>query len=62
VPPEVIRAQADPIWGSKNRKTFEEVSDRFDRWCRYDNSIDGHPPRLAETSPSWDVTREEKRQ
>jgi predicted kinase len=60
VPPEVIRAQTDAIWGSKNRKTFEEVSDHFDRWCRYDNSIDGRPPRLAETSPSWDMTHEEK--
>jgi predicted kinase len=62
VPPEVIRAQADPTWGSKNRKTFGEVSDRFDRWCRYDNSVDGRSPELVETSPSWNVTREEKGQ
>jgi len=62
VPPEVIRAQADPIWGSKNRKTFEEVSDLFNRWCRYDNSVDGRAARLDETSPSWDATYEEKGQ
>jgi predicted kinase len=30
IPAELIRAQADPEWGSRNRKTFEEVKDRFD--------------------------------
>jgi predicted ABC-type ATPase len=50
VPPEVIRAQADDDWGSKNRKTFETVRHRFDHWSRYDNSLDGRPPVLAETS------------
>jgi hypothetical protein len=50
VPPEVIRAQADDDWGSKNRKTFEAVRHRFDQWARYDNSVDGRPPVLAESS------------
>jgi hypothetical protein len=50
VPPEVIRAQADEAWGSQNRKTFEAVRHRFDQWSRYDNSVDGRPPVLAETS------------
>ena len=50
VPPEVIRAGADPDWGSKNRKTFEAVRDQFDQWSRYDNSVDGQPPVLAAAS------------
>jgi predicted ABC-type ATPase len=49
VPSEVIRAQADDDWGSQNRKTFETVRHRFDQWSRYDNSVDGRPPVLAET-------------
>jgi hypothetical protein len=50
VPAEVILAQADEDWGSQNRKTFEAVRHRFDRWSRYDNSVDGRPAVLAETS------------
>jgi predicted ABC-type ATPase len=50
VPPEVIRAQADDNWGSQNRKTFEAIRHRFDQWSRYDNSVDGRPPVLAEDS------------
>ena len=46
VPAEMIRAQADPEWGSRNRKTFEEVRHHFDSWCRFDNS--GTAPVLAE--------------
>ena len=38
IPEEVIRAQADPEWGSVNRKTFEAVKGRFDSWVRYENS------------------------
>jgi len=38
VPEEVIKAQADPEWGSVNRKAFEAVKHRFDSWARYDNS------------------------
>jgi len=44
---EMIRAQADPEWGSHNRKTFEEVKHQFDAWRRFDNS--GSVPVLAET-------------
>jgi predicted kinase len=61
VPPEVIRAQADDDWGSKNRKTFEAVRPRFDRWSRYDNSVDGRPPILAEASPPDDYHEETAR-
>jgi hypothetical protein len=45
-PAEMIRAQADPEWGSRNRKTFEEVKNHFDRWYRFDNS--GSAPVLVE--------------
>jgi predicted kinase len=48
IPAELIRAQADPECGSRNRKTFEEVKDHFDHWCRYDNS--GSTPVLAEAN------------
>ena len=48
VPAEMIRAQADPEWGSRNRKTFEEVKQRFDGWQRFDNSAAS--PVLAEAS------------
>jgi hypothetical protein len=50
VPPEAITFQADPEWGSKNRKAFEELKPRFDQWRRYDNSVDGGHPQLVETS------------
>jgi predicted kinase len=46
VPAEMIRAQADSEWGSRNRKTFEEVKHQFDTWYRFDNS--GTTPVLAE--------------
>jgi predicted ABC-type ATPase len=58
VPPEVIRAQADAEWGSKNRKTFEAVRHRFDEWSRYDNSVEFQPATLVEASPH-DDNREE---
>jgi predicted ABC-type ATPase len=50
VPEELIGENADPVWGSVNRKTFEAVKHRFERWSVYDNSIDGHAPTLAESS------------
>jgi predicted kinase len=48
IPAELVRANADPDWGSCNRKTFEEVKDHFDQWHRYDNS--GSTPVLVESS------------
>jgi predicted ABC-type ATPase len=48
--PEVIRSNADPFWGSLNRKVFEEVKHRFEAWSIYDNSIDGRPPVLTDSS------------
>ncbi|HTS97076.1 MAG TPA: zeta toxin family protein, partial [Streptosporangiaceae bacterium] len=46
VPDDVTRAQADPDWGSRNRRTFEEAKHHFDRWYRFDNS--GSTPVLVE--------------
>jgi predicted kinase len=48
VPAEVITAQADPDWGSKNRRTFEELKSCFDQWSRFDNGVDGREPVLTE--------------
>jgi hypothetical protein len=50
VPAEVTRSQADPDFGSVNRRAFETLKDRFDHWAIYDNSADGRPPILTETS------------
>ena len=46
VPEEVVRAQADPDWGSLPRKNFESIKHRFDAWSRYDNSAAA--PELAD--------------
>jgi dephospho-CoA kinase len=52
VPPEAITSQADDEWGSKNRRAFEELKPRFDRWTQYDNSVDGRKPvRVEAGSP-----------
>jgi predicted ABC-type ATPase len=50
VPPEIIRAQTDPEWGSQNRRTFEQLKPRFDHWKCYDNGVDGRDPTLIESS------------
>jgi hypothetical protein len=49
VPEEFITAQADEQWGSKNRKTFEEVKHHFDAWTIFDNGVDGRDPRPIAT-------------
>jgi predicted kinase len=49
VPADVIAAQADPDWGSRNRRTFEQIKPQLDGWLRCDNSVDGRRPVLAET-------------
>jgi predicted kinase len=58
VPPEVIQAQADPEWGSINRRTFEQVKSRFTEWAVYDNSVTGREPRLVEASQGWNPEEE----
>jgi predicted ABC-type ATPase len=52
VPPEVIKCQEDAEWGSKNRKTFEAVKERFNDWSIYDNSVDGRRAVLVDSSRS----------
>ena len=47
VPSEMIRAQADDLWGSRNHANFEAIKDRFDSWSLYDNSVDGEAPHLV---------------
>jgi hypothetical protein len=49
VPAEVIAAQADPDWGSRNRKTFEQVKPHLDAWLQCDNSVDGRSPALVDS-------------
>jgi hypothetical protein len=44
----VIEAQADPDWGSRNRRTLEQVKQRFTDWAVYDNSVTGRDPTLIE--------------
>ena len=50
VPPEVTLAQSDTQWGSKNRRTFEDLKPCFDQWTRFDNSIDGLNAVMVEGS------------
>jgi predicted ABC-type ATPase len=49
VPPALILDQADEVWGSCNRKNFEDAKGSLDRWFIYDNSQDR--PRLMESGP-----------
>jgi predicted ABC-type ATPase len=50
VPTDVIATQFDESWGSKNRKTFEELKENFDHWTIYDNSVDDGRPKLIDES------------
>jgi predicted ABC-type ATPase len=50
IPPALIRALADPDFGSVNRATFEAVKAGFNRWRLFDNSIDGRQAVLVEDS------------
>jgi predicted kinase len=49
VPAEVIAAQADPEWGSRNRRTFEQIKPHLDAWLHCDNSVDGGRPVLIDS-------------
>jgi hypothetical protein len=55
VSPALIRAGADPVWGSVNRRAFEETRNLFDRWSLYDSS--GSAPVLVATGTSGDTSR-----
>ncbi|MGI9006313.1 MAG: zeta toxin family protein [Streptosporangiaceae bacterium] len=47
---DIIRTQTNAEYGSVNRRVFETLKDRFDNWSVYDNSVDGQPPRLVDSS------------
>lgn len=56
---EMIRAQTDEVWGSRNRANFEAVKDHFDSWYLFDNSVDGDVSRLvASGSRHFDDSKE----
>jgi predicted kinase len=54
VAPEAIRAQADPEFGSANRRSFEQIKPDVDRWRLYDNSVDNRPAELVDQGESGD--------
>jgi predicted ABC-type ATPase len=56
VPPEVIKHQEDPEWGSKNKRNFYAVKKRFNDWSIYDNSADGRRAVLVESARSRRVS------
>jgi predicted kinase len=56
--PEIIRGQADPQYGSVNRKAFEAAKPHFDSWVIYDNSVDGRTAVVVDRSRP-DPTRPE---
>jgi predicted ABC-type ATPase len=49
VPAEVIAAQANPDYGSRNLRTFEQIKPHLDAWLQYDNSVDGRHPVLVDS-------------
>jgi predicted kinase len=54
---EIVGSQADPDWGSCNRRTFEQIKPRLDAWAQYDNSVDGRAPRLVDSGGKEEGTR-----
>jgi predicted ABC-type ATPase len=61
VPAEVIEPQADPEWGSVNRRTFEHLKHRFVAWAVYDNSARGRDPELIASSDGGSERRSSER-
>jgi predicted kinase len=49
VPAEVIAAQGDPDWSSRNRRTFEQIKPHLDAWLQCDNSVDGRRPVVVDS-------------
>jgi predicted kinase len=54
ISPELIRAQADPDYGSVNRATFENVKATLSRWRCFDNAVDGRAAVLVGESAESD--------
>ena len=50
VPPEIIRKQADPEWGSKNKRTFEDIKQSVNNWTVLDNGVDGRRAILVDSN------------
>ena len=50
IPEDLTGGSGDLNWGSVNRRTFEEVKGKFDKWSLYDNSADGRAPELTDSS------------
>jgi hypothetical protein len=50
VPPSVILAQRTPDGQTMNRQVFEALKPKFDQWMIFDNSRDGEPPALVDSS------------
>ncbi|MFE0020249.1 zeta toxin family protein [Amycolatopsis sp. NPDC059021] len=45
VPASLVRRQADPVWSSRNRASFEATKHEYDHWYLYDSTR--LPPTLA---------------
>lgn len=54
MPPDAILSKADDEWGSQNRRAFEELKPRFDRWVLYDNSVEWRDPVVIDSSSRAD--------
>lgn len=50
VPPEIIREQTDPEWGSKNKKNFENIKPSVNNWTVLDNGVDRRRAILVDSS------------
>ena len=57
VPREVVDRQKDPQWGSTNKKTFHDMTEKFNRWSIYDNSIDDRPAILIDSDRHHNESR-----
>jgi predicted ABC-type ATPase len=58
---DIIRLQADPDYGSVNRRAFEAIKDRLTYWAVYDNSVDGREAVLVEEGGRLRRTHDERR-
>lgn len=61
VPPEVTKHQLDTEWGSKNRRTYEAMKEKFASWSIYDNSVHGRPSILIDSSNQEKPNRTQRR-
>ena len=43
-----IVEHADALWGSRNRRHFEQLKAQLDVWKLFDNSVDGKPASLVD--------------